>query len=463
MLQLALVGAAGAAAVAALSGCGETQAVEVVKEKTKEAPVEKTAVVTAAASPVAKREAITMRFMTRGSPTYLEYFDFMAKTFSEKNPHITVNTEPQEDYHTVLITQVAAGTPPDIVFTTNDFMWEEAINGVLMDLEPYFKSSGLNKADYYPSAMEPQYLRGKLFAMPVDMGIWALWYNKDLFETEGVDPPNDKWTYDEFIEAGKKMTRDSAGRNANDPAFDYAKAVQFGDHGSWRYGWKTPLEGFGGKWISDDKLTSHFDSPEAMASFQWIKDMIFKHKMTISPTQPRDFPVGLNTGKTAMKYGGSWEISNLLKVTFKWDVVPTPAGPKQWATMGEASGISTPKGAKYADEAWELNLAMTGAEGQTIGFQYGVATVPAIISVAEQVYRSQTIGNLQLLLDGLPKASYPFYQEAISGRLLDNAFSAFGDEMYVQDKDVKDVLPRMKAEVDKILAAEAKQTFPPGI
>ena len=186
--------------------------------------------------------------------------------------------------------------------------------------------------------------------------------------------------------------------------------------------------------------------------------------MTVSPTQPADFPVGLDTGKTAMGYLGSWWLSRLFKAKFRWDVVPTPAGPKKWAGSAEASGISTPTGAKHPDEAWELNLAMTGPEGQFIGFPYGVSTVPSVIRVAEQVYKTQTFNpNLNLLLETMSQSAFPFYQEAISGRLLDNTFTAFGQEMYIQDKDVEEVLPRMKAEVDKILQAEAKQTFPPGI
>ena len=73
----------------------------------------------------------------------------------------------------------------------------------------------------------------------------------------------------------------------------------------------------------------------------------------------------------ALKVGGSWVISRLLQVDFTWDVAPIPTRKAKWWTIGEASGISTPKGARHPDESWDLNLLMTGPEGQASGFPAG--------------------------------------------------------------------------------------------
>ena len=72
------------------------------------------------------------------------------------------------------------------MFTTNDFMFEEGAKGMLLDLTPAFNKSRIKKTDYYAAALEPQFLRNKLFAMPVDYGVWALWYNVEMLRKAGV-------------------------------------------------------------------------------------------------------------------------------------------------------------------------------------------------------------------------------------------------------------------------------------
>ena len=73
------------------------------------------------------------------------------------------------------------------MFTTNDFMFEEGAKGMLLDLTPAFNKSRIKKTDYY-AASEPQFLRNKLFAMPVDYGVWALWYNVEMLARRASPP-----------------------------------------------------------------------------------------------------------------------------------------------------------------------------------------------------------------------------------------------------------------------------------
>ena len=110
---------------------------------------------------------------------------------------------------------------------------------------------------------------------------------------------------------------------------------------------------------------------------------------------------------------------NVPSVNFTWDVAPVPTGKAKWWTIGEASGISTAKGAKHPDESWDLNLSMTGPEGQASGFPAGVATVPALPKVAEEQFAKATKpAGMKTLLSVLPKAGFPYYQEVISGQTI---------------------------------------------
>src|SRR5690242_19144509 len=109
--HLQFLGAGATALVAAMSAaCGTGQGDQAGKGSASGAP-------------------IAMRFMTRGSDGYKAWFTQMADQFHQRNPRVTVQIEHvtgSPSYHEKLITQQASGDPPDTVFTTNDYMFEEA-------------------------------------------------------------------------------------------------------------------------------------------------------------------------------------------------------------------------------------------------------------------------------------------------------------------------------------------------
>src|SRR5919199_1940870 len=184
---------------------------------------------------------VSLRFMTRGSDGYKAWFTQMAGLFHQRNTRVTVEVEHvtgSPNYHEKLITQQAAGDPPDTVFTTNDYMFEEAAKGMLLDITSYFNKSKIKKTDYYTAALEPQFLRGKLFAMPVDYGEWLLWYNVEMLKKAGVPTPTDKWTWDDYRKYAQKMTLDKNGKSADQPGFDPTQVVQYGAERNFESAWK---------------------------------------------------------------------------------------------------------------------------------------------------------------------------------------------------------------------------------
>lgn len=65
-------------------------------------------------------------------------------------------------------------------------------------------SDVVNEADFLPVKVGEVKINGKLHAFPWDAGPVGLFYRKDYFEQAGVDP-NSLLTWDDFIEAGKKV------------------------------------------------------------------------------------------------------------------------------------------------------------------------------------------------------------------------------------------------------------------
>jgi multiple sugar transport system substrate-binding protein len=408
-------------------------------------------------------QPVTMRFMTRGSDGYKAWFTQMADLYHQRNPRVAVDVEHvtgSPSYHEKLITQQAAGDPPDTVFTTNDFMFEEAAKGMLLDLTSFFNTSKLKKGDYFAAALEPQFLRGKLFAMPVDYGVWLLWFNEEMLKKAGVPTPSDRWTWDDYRKHAQALTLDRSGRSADQPGFDPTQVVQYGAERNFggNAGWKIITESNGAPWVTKELDRCLLDSAGGVDSFQQIVDLDARYHAVVSLANPIQGTWNFPAGNVAMAVRGSWVLSNLNQpgVTFAWDVAPVPTGRARWWTIGEASGISTPRGAKHPDESWDLNVLMTGPEGQASGFPAGVSTVPALPRVAADQFAKVTRpAGMKTVLSVLPKAGFPFYQEVISGETIANEiFAKELPPMWRAEKTPKEVLPRVAQLVTDVLKKE---------
>ncbi|MCA5011083.1 extracellular solute-binding protein, partial [Clostridioides difficile] len=47
----------------------------------------------------------------------------------------------------------------------------------------------------------------KQYAVPKDIDTIALWYNKTMFDEAGIPYPDKDWTWDDYAEAAKKLTK----------------------------------------------------------------------------------------------------------------------------------------------------------------------------------------------------------------------------------------------------------------
>jgi multiple sugar transport system substrate-binding protein len=135
---------------------------------------------------------------------------------------------PNAGYVEKISTQLAAGDPPDIAYLdeTQAFPW--AAEGKLLDLTPYFDGQPertLVKNIVYRAG-------DHLIGTGLATGVILTYYNKDIFDKAGVPYPparaDQAWTWDEFLANAKKLTKDRAGHDAADPAFDPNQIETYG-------------------------------------------------------------------------------------------------------------------------------------------------------------------------------------------------------------------------------------------
>src|SRR5438067_4852630 len=334
--------------------------------------------------PLDTAQPITLRFMTRAGVGYHAFFKAAGDAFTKKYPNVTIKYEPHDqDYATKLQVEIAGGAPPDLVFSADDNMFSFAVRGAWVDLLPFFQKDGLKRSDFWPAAIDPQFLGNHLFAMPLDYGMHIMSYNKALFDQQHLRYPTDKSTWDDFVKVGRHLTIDRSGKRASEAGFQPQHVRQYASDlaGYW---FLNVLRSNGGEWATPDLSKALLDKPVALKTFQWIADLGNKYFVTGSPKYATSLNFDIQQGNIAMSFNGTWAFSSYPHYpVMKWqqgniDIIPFPLGTKGRSVGAEASGLNVVNGAKSQNIkwAWEYIKYMATEPGQRLAFRYGVASIP---------------------------------------------------------------------------------------
>lgn len=319
------------------------------------------------ASPAAKEQKVKLTFWRNsGNDAENSAYDKLVASFMQKYPNIQVEMSPipYSDYDTKLRTSIASGNPPDIMALDAPTMASYANAGALKALTSYYKADG--NIDDIPKATLATYTyENEVYLAPLVESSIALFYNKKYFQEKGIPLPSknpeEPWTWDQVLDAAKKVTDPGKGIFGIDPGQGFVNA------GATAY-FKYPIIWqFGGEVMSPDGKTSKgfLDSPETKKALEFYTDLYNKHKVSAIEYPPDPFP----NGKLGMTVDGSWSLSYLadkfpnFKLGEDFDIAPLPKGSKQAVANGSwALGISSKS--KYPDEAWKFINWVTSAEGQ---------------------------------------------------------------------------------------------------
>ncbi len=311
-------------------------------------------------SSAAPKEAVKLKFMFWGSNDEKKAVEGMVKSFNDSHPNIQVAAEHVPgDYNTKINTLMASNELPDVAYLPDSLASKWGSEGKLLDFTPYVVGADelQNRlpASFYYS--EP----GKVVGYATAAEVMVIYYNKDLFTEAGLELPpveaEKAWTWNEFLEVAKKLTKDTKGRTANDPDFDPKNIDQYGfSFGSDRSTW-APLLASNGAGITDETGMQYtMNSPESVEVFQALQDMLFKHHVAPDLIQQKNMPdnyVRLQTRKVAMVMDGTWaqlDISNA-KLNYGVGVLPIFKEPKTTYIAGASVVFAN---TKHPDEAMEF-------------------------------------------------------------------------------------------------------------
>ncbi|MDP8262119.1 MAG: sugar ABC transporter substrate-binding protein [Candidatus Ancaeobacter aquaticus] len=330
-------------------------------------------------SPHAKNVKV-IRVGCWGTPDELKIIQDAIDNWQKDHPTIFVKIQHTNysDYISKILTRIAGGTPPDVIFTEVDMFANFYDKNAFMDLTPFIDNDKDFDIDgFFPEVVARFTKKGKIYCIPRDTAPFAcVFYNKDLFDLEKVEYPNDDWNWYDLLHKAKKLTKVENGRT-----------VQYGFY---TWAWQNFIYSNGGSLVDniDNPTKCTLDDPKSLAGLRFNVELINKYK--VSPSQTALANLGTQVvqmfmaGKIAMFASGIWEVPMLRKITtFDWDVAMFPMGPTGIRGFGTGgSGYSILKTCKNPAAAWEVVKALSGSYGQIRFADAGLAQ-PANMKIAE--------------------------------------------------------------------------------
>ena len=329
----------------------------------------------------AAAQPIELVFTHWGSDLEAAAIKQICAEFNALNPGIVVTPVHVlwDQYIEKISAMIAAGTPPHVGYVMETVALDWAEKGVLLDLLP------LMEADPEPSAklenrlpsIRWMYAGGKkTLGTSVAAEIMVIWYNKDIFDMEGVPyPPTDpqEWTWDKFVDTAIKLTRDANGKRPGDPGFDPDNIVRFGiAFGSWYMTWFPFIWSNGGDVCDETGRIPKIQEPEAVEAIQALVDLIHKYHVAPTPAQLAALPafhIALETHQAAMVIDGQWALQQLGELekagTLRLGVAPLPRLKEPvTAVIGTPGGIyaDAVKDPDVLAAAWEFYKFLTDSE-----------------------------------------------------------------------------------------------------
>ncbi len=317
----------------ALSGCSTTT-VEEAGEASTDAPAAEGAAAESGSTDAMKGNGeatlnVFLYMQEHEKEIYKGLVEEFVAEHKDEIKEVVFEVTTQDEYNTKMIANMTANDMPDVFYVGPAGVRSYVDNGYILPLDDYVSEDTISKIwgttqtiyRYDGTAVG----QGSLYALPKDLSCFAFAYNRDLFDEAGIPYPDPEkpYTYDEFIEVCKQLTKDTDGDGEIDQ-WGVANANQFG---------MTPyLYSNGVKFLSDDMTKVNVANNAALE-----EALTFYTNLTLdglTPTVDQDAALGgyqrWLDGQIGFYACGTWDVAAFMdKSTFpyNWDLTGWPVGP----------------------------------------------------------------------------------------------------------------------------------------
>ncbi|MFZ5912194.1 MAG: extracellular solute-binding protein [Chloroflexota bacterium] len=282
---------------------------------------------------------------------------------------VTAPVEPDK-----ILPALTGSEPPDVlVLSGGDLVKSYAKEGLVVELSDIIKSGGIDLGDFFEAPLDQCKYGEQILCLPWGTDMYALFWNKDMFEAAGLDPETPPATMEELVEFADKLTVRDADGNLTQIGF---LPDQGWDHSD------LYVRMFGGFWYSEDGKQLTANSQPMIDSLLWQQQFYTKYNADdvlafssgwADAYMSADYP--FYTGKLAMYVDGEWMTGPNFISAFKPEAsygvapFPPPADHPERANTAVVQGtvVVIPAGAKNMDAsakllAWMMSPAIVAEE-----------------------------------------------------------------------------------------------------
>ena len=326
--------------------------------------------------------------------------------FEAEHPGVKVQYESgimKTDYSEWLSEQMMKDTEPDVFFVPEgDFSTFAQINA-LKNLNDLIKEDdSFDPEAFYKTAYEYGKYGGKQYALPFECAPNMMFVNKTILDKDKIDLPAKDWTWEDFYQICRKVTRDTDGTGIIDQfgTVNYSWIDAFDANGVELFDEKGKSCDFTVREIGD--AIAFLERLDALSSGNSLSERNFSQgNVVFQPMLFSEYRAYKSQEMSFKKYSG-----------FEWDCVTMPAGPSgdNFSRLDTLS-IAMSENTTQEEMAWEfMKLLTTDPQIQSEIFEYsaGISVLPEVTRSEETRRRiTQSTGsefNLDILESAMEKS-----------------------------------------------------------
>lgn len=420
----------------------------------------------------------TLRIALFGSRSDAERRAELIPLFRNKFPkanieYIPVQGKDWEEFFSKILTQLAAGDPPDIIFVATEGTQLFAAEGIATPIDDYVKRDKEEMREYFsdvhPTLVEAMMYEGNLYQLPIDYNAANMYYNTQLLQEAGFERPDPEWTKDDFYNIASKF------RGGDVAAYNWVNRL-WGSWTPWIYAndsnLLTEARAPGGGWVWD---TFYKDDPAAEgrgggwrwpepkandpANVEALEFMLDLQRENLAPKPDLGGGDSLQgffaNAKIAMTPGGGFWAGGLKAAGMEpgsYDVQLFPKWKNQRHLFGVVGYMIT-EASQNKDLAWEYVKFLTSKEAMNIELEGNFSTPTRKSMMTEKRYSDTGPENWEVFYDTLTEhpdtAPIPAPPEA---NPMTTLFTKYTSEAVTGIKTAKEALDNMQNDLEELYA-----------
>ena len=326
---------------------------------------------------------------------------------------------------------LTAGTPPDMVDGFHFNMSALFRQGGTVDVETELKGDAewkKLKPGLYPEIANGFTWKGKLFAIPLYSSYFSMYYQPEFLRRAGLAvPPPKTWTWDQFLDYGRKAAR-PPDVVAYDDQWGYSRTGMM-------------VLNNGHRFMSQDGTKFSYNSPEAIEAIEMQMNMVRQGLMrahdgtttgwgSFAPANGETLPLGF----VVFQFAVAARAQTYRQQGAQFGTTVYPIGPKNTQkknfTHGESYGFAVFKNKDAKKQAAALQAAVWGARADSgIVFAKTGGTPPAYKHAVESAELQSLKSDAEI---------WPFYELAPNYVPMPN-FPGFAEVRAMGDTMIRDI------------------------